>query len=263
MFKYFTTIVLAFCFLSCGFNDKLPEGFPKREQFAQILADVHFSDAVIAEVRVKKRKIDTAANGYYHDVLVKHNLTQEKFDTVVSWYASHPELYKEVYEDVVTLLIEKEAKWQHEVKGVKEEMERLKKEKEARNIWVGNKKIIQVSNKDTFDRELPFNIGVDTIMESGYRISAFYQCLKGNMVKELSLEVVAMYADSSYDTVSYNIPESFNRKKVEVNIGIDDSLNILRLQGYLLKHDTNEVIKVRVKNVEFEYLPKEDSMRIE
>jgi hypothetical protein len=255
------SLILVFSFLIAGCNmDRIPKGFPDKKEFAEIIAEVHFADAVVTEKGLKKKGFDDVTNGYYHDVLAKYNLTENQFDSIVSWYSAHPKLYQEVYEDAVTILTERETKWQHEVRGVKEEMERMEKLREERNIWTGNKKLILVNFEDSGDRRLPFDMDVDTIEESGYRISAYYQELKGNMAKELMLEVIAMYADSSYDTISYEIPASFRSEKVELNIGREDSLRILRLQGFLLKHDTNEMIKAKIKDVEFEYIPMLDSL---
>ena len=57
-----------------------------------------------AEMRISKNY-----SKYYRDVLVKHNLTKDKFDTIISWYTAHPKLYLEVYDDVISMLSEKEA----------------------------------------------------------------------------------------------------------------------------------------------------------
>ncbi|MCW3786748.1 DUF4296 domain-containing protein [Plebeiibacterium sediminum] len=249
------TLLLLILLQSCNLENRVPNEFPKEKEFAQILADVHFTESVISQMRLKQRSMNDVANGCYHTVLSKYNLTQEKFDTIVSWYTAHPEIYSKVYDDVVAILTEKEATWQLEVKDIKEEIERQRALKEARNIWEKEKRSLVVQPKDTFDRRIPFNIGVDTINESGYRISAFYQFLKGNMVKEVNLEIIPMYEDSSYDTINYKIPVTFGSRKSEVIVASEDSLKILQIQGYLLKHDTDDVVNVRIKNIEFEYLP--------
>ncbi len=261
MQKSVLVLILVLAFLVAGCNmDRIPKGFPDKKEFAEIIADVHFADAVVTEKGLRKKGFDEYTNGYYHDVLAKYKLTENEFDSIVSWYSSRPKLYQEVYEDAVTILTEREARWQHEVREVKEEMEKMERLREERNIWNGNKKLILVNYEDSGDRRVPFDLDVDSIEESGYRISAFYQELKGNMAKELMLEVIALYADSSYDTISYEIPVSFRSEKVELNIGREDSFRILRLQGFLLKHDTNEVIKARIRDVEFEYIPMLDSL---
>ncbi|MCW3805824.1 DUF4296 domain-containing protein [Plebeiibacterium marinum] len=248
---------------SCNMANRVPSGFPKEKEFAQILADVHFSESVISQMRLKKRDMDEVANGCYHSVLQKHNLTQEKFDTVVAWYTSQPEIYTKVYDDVVAILTEKEARWQQEAKGIKEEMERQRKLREARNIWDKENRTIRVTEKDTFDRRVPFEFLVDTINETGYRVSAYYQFKKGNMVKDIALQLIAMYQDSSYDTVKYKIPVTFSSRKVEVEIGLEDSLDIINIKGLLLQHDTLDVVNATIRNIVFEYLPVEDSVENE
>ncbi len=254
----FSLFLLLFFIVGCSFDNRIPKDFPKEKEFAKILADVHFTESVLSQMRSKNISKDEVANGCYHSVLSKYNLTQEKFDTIVSWYTSHPEMYTKVYDDVMAILTEKEAKWQLEVKEIKEEVERQKALKEARNIWDKKNRNITVNERDTFDLRVPFNLQVDTIKELGYRISAFYQFLKGNMVKDVDLEIVAMFEDSTFDTINYKIPVTFGSRKSEVNIMSEDSLNIIQLYGYLLKHDTDDVVNARIKNIEFEYLPFDD-----
>ncbi len=247
--------------LACNL-DSLPNEFPNEVEFAQILADVHFAEAAINQIRIKERGVDSAVNNYYHHVLAKHNLTQEKFDTIVSWYSSHPQIYQDVYEDAIALLSEREAEWEREVKQIKAEEERVKKVKEARNVWK-NKKNYFINLKDTFDRRIPFDIVLDTIEADGYRLSAYYQFLKGSMIKDPSLEILTLYADSTLDTISYKLPITHINTKAELMIGVDKELKILRMQGFLVNHDTTKEIRTRIKDIEFEYIPKEDTISVQ
>lgn len=256
------SILLCILFVSCKFKNRIPSDFPKEKEFAQLLADIHFVESAINQLRIKNREIDTTANSYYHDVLAKYDLTQEKFDTVVSWYLAHPDLYQRVYDDAIGILSEQEAHWQREVKSIKEEEEKLKKIKAARNVWKG-KKAFSISIKDTFDRQIPFLINVDTINAEGYRLSAFYQFLKGSMVKKPLLEVFALYQDSTCDTLTYKLPTTYNSTKAELVVGLHNEERIIQLQGFLVKHDTNVEIRARITDIEFEYIPKLDSIPIE
>lgn len=256
------SILLCLLFVSCKYKNKVPKDFPQEKEFAQLLADIHFVESAINQIRIKNREVDTTANSYYHDVLAKYNLTQEKFDTIVSWYLAHPDLYQSVYDDAIGILSEQEAHWQREVKNIKEEEEKLRKIKEARNVWK-DKKAFSISDKDTFDRRLPFLVNVDTINADGYRVSAFYQFLKGSMVKKPLLEVLALYQDSTYDTLTYKLPTTYNSTKAELVVGLHNEERIIQLQGFLVKHDTNVEIRARVRNIEFEYIPKLDSISIE
>ncbi len=243
-------------------KDKLPKGFPSEKEFAKILADVHFAEATLNQVRVKNRGVDSTFNKYYHFVLNKYKLSQEKFDTIVNWYVAHPEIYQDVYDESIAILSEREAEWQREVKLIEEEEERIRKEKEARNIWK-EKKSYFISSRDTFNRQIPFNINVDTIEnQNGFKFSAFYQFLKGNKVKQPKIEVVATYADSSYDTIQYNLLVTHSNIQAEITIDSVGEQEILNLKGFLVKHDTLKEIRLRIKNIEFEYLPIEDSVLV-
>ncbi|TLX73941.1 DUF4296 domain-containing protein [Labilibacter sediminis] len=256
------SILIALLITSCNYKKRIPKEFPKEKEFAQILADIHFTEATINQIRIKHRGVDSTANSYYHDVLAKYELTQEKFDTIVSWYLAHPDLYQGVYDDAIGLLSEQEAKWQREVKVIKEEEEKQRKEKEARNVWP-MQKAYSISNRDTFDRRIPFAIDVDTIEAEGYRVSAFYQFLKGSIVKDPVLEVFALYKDSTRDTLTYKLPATYTNSKAELTIGIHEKEQIIKLEGFLVNHDTTYQIRARIKNIEFEYIPKLDSISVE
>ena len=254
-------LILAIGLLIAGCNqNKIPKDFPDKKEFAQILADVHYTEATINQVRSGRRGADSLANSYYRFALEKHNLTKEKFDTVVNWYLSRPEIYQEVYDEAIGLLTEREAKWERKVKEIEEEEERIRKEKEARNVW-RDKKNYFVSMRDTFDRQIPFEINVDTINDAeGYKLSADYQFLKGSKVKNPSVELIAMYEDSTLDTVSYKLATTHLDTKAELQVGLDSGKMILRLNGFLLKHDTLKEIRARIKNIEFEYVKLNDSL---
>ncbi len=255
----FFAIVLGLSLVACNFN-KVPKGFPKKEEFAKILADVHQAEATINHLSITERGLDTTVNSYYHHVLAKHNLTQQKFDTVVSWYLSHPALYQEVYDKVIALLAEQEAQSEREIKLLDEEKERFRKDKLARNIWKGDKSYF-INTTDTIDRRIPFIIEVDTIEAQGYSFSAFYQFLKESKVKESILQVIALYADSTMDTLSYNLPITHNNTKAELVIGFDTDKKILKLEGFLMNHDTLEQIRARINDIEFEYTSVSDSLQ--
>ncbi|WP_075603528.1 DUF4296 domain-containing protein [Saccharicrinis aurantiacus] len=257
--KYLITLlVISTCLVSC-IQDRLPNGFPDEEEFAEILADVHLSEATISQLRLNNKDIDSKASAYYQGVLEKHNLTEELFDTITSWYLSHPQIYQEVYESVLSKLGHKEAEWQQIVKDQKAKEESIRKEKERRNIWKLDKKF-SINDKDTIDRRIPFEFDVDTIEADSYRLSAFYQFLKGNLADSVKLELIAMYKDSSFDTLQYHLPSTYNNTKAELFVGKDGNDTIVKLSGYLLNHDTTELIKARVKQIELEFIPPVDSL---
>ncbi|SMO50858.1 protein of unknown function [Saccharicrinis carchari] len=255
----FCGMLLAYFFVACNPN-RVPKGFPEEEEFARILADVHYAEATIGQIRIKDRGVDSTANTYYHYILARHNLTQQKFDTVVSWYLSHPELYQEVYDKVIALLSEQEAHYERDIKEQEEEEERVRKEKQARSIWKGEKSYF-ITKADTFDRRIPFSISVDTIVAQGYQLSAFYQFLKQSSVKEPLMEVIALYADSTTDTLYYNLPATHINSKAALMIGFEKEQQVLQMEGFLVKHDTTEQIRARINNIEFEYIPVADSVR--
>ena len=255
-------VIVGLVFASCS-QEKLPKGFPDKKEFAQILAEVHYAEATISQSRIINKGSDSLANSYYHHALAKFNLTQEKFDTIVNWYLTHPKLYQDVYDEAVGILTERETEWQNKVKEIEEEEALLKKEKAARNVWQ-NKRNYFVSMRDTSNRQIPFEIIVDTIDNAkGYRFSANYQFLKGSRAESPAVEMISMYEDSTQDTVYYKLTNTHVNTKAELQIGVDSVKKIINIKGLLIKHDTLEEIRARVKDIEFEYIPMDDSIQLE
>lgn len=252
-------LILGLVLTACNPN-RVPKGFPKKDEFAKILADVHQVEATINQFPLSERGVDTTVNKYYNFVLDKHNLTQQKFDTIVSWYLSHPALYQQVYDKVIALLAEKEAQCEREIKAIDDETKRILKQKQARNIWKTDKNYF-VNTTDTFDRQIPFLIGVDTIEARGYSLSASYQFLKESKIKESLIQVIALYADSTMDTITYSTPITHINTKAELKIGFDTDKKIIQLEGFLMKHDTLQQIRANIMNVEFEYVEAIDSLK--
>ncbi|MGC4056747.1 MAG: DUF4296 domain-containing protein [Chitinophagaceae bacterium] len=91
-------------FSSCQREDKPP--IP-REQMAQILIDIHLAEAYAGiltkdsvHAAVKVKNIDSLAV-YYKEILQKHQVKADSFDSAFKWYRYHPALMDSLYERVV------------------------------------------------------------------------------------------------------------------------------------------------------------------
>ena len=56
---------------------------------------------------VPVNKLDTT---YAFDPLEENNVRKSLYDSTIQFYAQHPELYKKIYENVLTLLSEMQAR---------------------------------------------------------------------------------------------------------------------------------------------------------
>lgn len=96
---------------SCGDQkqeDPEAEGIISRETFAKVLTDFALAESAanMNVLNVELQKLDSI---YNFNPLIDNGVTKAQYDSAVSYYVRHPELYKEVYEEVLTALSELQA----------------------------------------------------------------------------------------------------------------------------------------------------------
>ena len=75
-----------------------PWGVLSQEDMVAVLLDVHIAEAAMKVVDTSAKRIEKQE--YYNTIFEKHNITKEKFDKSLDWYARHPKLLVEVYDEV-------------------------------------------------------------------------------------------------------------------------------------------------------------------
>jgi len=100
-------LILGCCLLLVLFSSCRPRGVLSREKMANVLFDIHLTEAAVSESNMPipetwTRGMETAyfKDMAYRSVLRKHHLTQEEFYISVSWYSKHMNVYEKVYVDV-------------------------------------------------------------------------------------------------------------------------------------------------------------------
>lgn len=113
--KYRLTVVLLFAALlfSCNsMKEKPPIADDKMEQ---LLIDLQMAEVYSSITRdsvnnVTTKNMDTLA-AYHKDILKHHNLTQEQFHTIVTWYKDHSEKLDSIYTRVLPRMTELESRY--------------------------------------------------------------------------------------------------------------------------------------------------------
>lgn len=96
---------------------KIPSKFFSKEKMVSILIDIHLSDAIaINEIYPDFKELNDIKKGYFLSVLEKNNITLEEFDKSYQFYLKNPDVFFEVYEEVMIELTKREA----ELNGVNE-----------------------------------------------------------------------------------------------------------------------------------------------
>jgi len=77
--------------------------FVERDVFVDVLVDIHLADGVSND-RKFNRKYDADSIDMLSPILEKHHITREMFDTTLVEYSKYPELFDQVYNDVLIRL---------------------------------------------------------------------------------------------------------------------------------------------------------------
>jgi len=91
--------VLALCSLLLVLNACRPRGILHSGKMRDVLVDMHKTDALI-QMSGLQHGHDEAQNIYYAQVMEKHGITQQQFDSSIVWYTSHPLLFDKIYPKV-------------------------------------------------------------------------------------------------------------------------------------------------------------------
>jgi hypothetical protein len=110
IYKLFFLIV-TLALLSCEEGDnevRIPPGILTKEEFSKVLADLALAESA-ANLNIKNVKIEKTDSAYAFDPFAENHITQAKYDSSALFYAKHPELYKEAYDEALRLLSEMQA----------------------------------------------------------------------------------------------------------------------------------------------------------
>ncbi|MGL4597233.1 MAG: DUF4296 domain-containing protein [Bacteroidia bacterium] len=121
-------LVLLVLAISCHNDEKKvtlpdePENLIAKEKMVQVLTDVHLLEAALSNhtsknpsafpgVRANGNELEEEASVVtvakkipYYDIFKKHGVTRTQYENSINWYAAQPEVYNEMYADVITEL---------------------------------------------------------------------------------------------------------------------------------------------------------------
>jgi len=106
MKKFLFILVILIVSISCqhdptGMNRKYL--IPKKK-FVNILVDIHIQDAVVGSPYFTQNYSRNDSINVYQSIFDKYNVTQQEFDSTITSYTRRPDLYAEVYDQVILRL---------------------------------------------------------------------------------------------------------------------------------------------------------------
>ena len=80
-----------------------PRGVLSNSEMRDVLYDLHRADGAI-QVAGYNYSHDQEVAGYYKNVLDKHGITQEQFDSSLVWFTDNPQIFNKIYPKVIERL---------------------------------------------------------------------------------------------------------------------------------------------------------------
>lgn len=91
-------------FTGCNKTEQISgKAFMERDVLVDVLVDIHLIDGVTND-RKFHRKYDADSIDLLSPILEKHHITRTMFDTTLAIYSKHPDLFDQVYADVLITL---------------------------------------------------------------------------------------------------------------------------------------------------------------
>lgn len=76
-----------------------------QEKFSKLIADFLLAESAV-NLNIKNLNINAFDSAYAFNPLKDNNISKSLYDSTILFYSSHPDLYKEMYEEALQLLSE-------------------------------------------------------------------------------------------------------------------------------------------------------------
>jgi len=256
-------IFISISFSGCK-NQRVPKGFPKPDKMAVIMTEIHIIESAL-QYGSQSHITTKETHGYYKNILQKYGYTYEQFDSIRKWYANNPALFQKVYDKVIINISKQETELglllDKEIKEALRQAEILAQIEKKSELWK-SKDSITISPTDTIDKRVPFYIDTDTLELLGIlRLSAQYKFLYDDLSKNPQIMLTAFYADSTADTLYFNITRSFQKNAAILDLKIDTNKKTTNISGFLLWQDSLVNPSVQISSISLKNL--KDSVKTE
>jgi len=126
-FPFFAVLVLL---AGTGCNNKQKKHVIPKDDFVDILVDIHLLDGIMRQPNFKKSLTKNDTTDYYDAILRSHNYSREQFDSTVLYYSKDIREFDDIYQNVLSNLNQMEAEAEDELEQLRKEKERMKKKEE-------------------------------------------------------------------------------------------------------------------------------------
>lgn len=255
--QVFIGLLLMLIIVGCSTRPKVPRDLPSERKMAEVLADVYEVESLLGQTRINYNSDKKGmVSGYYRTVLDRHEMTKIDFDTAIAWYTANPTVLSDVYEEAIEILSKREADLKNKISKEKEERPSIGKLPNREELWTDTTTFsIPFDPKDSLDNRVPFNVAIDSLDGGILRLHANYTFKEGGFLDSAQLKMLVAYADSTVDTVSYQIHKSFKKVNGNISHSIGSDKIVINAEGFLFEHDTTKKSTVMIEDVKMTFIP--------
>jgi hypothetical protein len=256
MLRVCSIILFVITLLSCSTRPKVPRDLPGEKEMAEILADIYQLESVLGQTRLSYNSGNKDnVSGYYRNVLDQYEMTKVEFDTAMAWYSANPTVLSDVYAEVIEILSRRDAELKNAMNKEKEQKLNMAKVPSKIDLWNDTTAFkVPFAKADSLDNRVAFDIDVDSLSGGIIRLYAEYSFVKEGLLDSAQMKMITCYADSSMDTLSYQIHKSFKPVKGNVSHQISDSKNLVKVKGLLFDHDTTKNAPVTIDDIKLTFI---------
>ncbi len=191
--------------IACNSGDA-PEGIIPKDEFIEILTEVHIADAVLTEKGLYDRKLKDSTKSYYNYIFVKHHINRATFDKSLQYYGKNTEEFQQMYNKVIANLKQKSAQFKIKksifnipaiVLAELKEQDKLINDKKETQLWTLKRSWSLPEdgklNTIKFERKL-------APVQAEYVLSAKYLIYKDDSTQGLTMLIYLYYKDGSHNT---------------------------------------------------------------
>jgi len=237
-------VLIGLSFSSCSKKDT--DKIIPREEFINIVTDLHYADAIIANRGFANLQIIDSMPSYYHFVLEKYNVTQKRFDLSLSFYSENMDDFLAIYDQVIKNINNKtpkklSSKSIYKIFDLALEDAQIRKDPAA---WFG------ISGKVLWSDLKTYNIlNKDSLKLAQFSGKLKYQCmlmLKADILVEpedssrnIRMFVKINYKDSTFDLKEKAIkPKDKNWDEYQLFIKTDSTKRTRNVECSVFKVDS-------------------------
>ncbi|MDD7603313.1 MAG: DUF4296 domain-containing protein [Candidatus Limisoma sp.] len=222
--KHLSTFIATALLLLTAACSKTPDGVIGQSDMADLLADMQVADAIV-EINRDSYEADSSRLNLRRSVLKRHGITEDEFDSSLVWYGHNLDVYKEVYDKVVTKL---EDRQQDIIEEARRAGEKMTASGDSIDIW-------QAATCYFFDRrrcgnsaQINFSIDADINTKPGDKYE--WRMTMKNASNGGYAMLAVDYDDGSWDYTRRSLrPDEAMRLKLQT----DSTLTVKRVYGYV------------------------------